>query len=96
MPYAVIAHYRCTPPDVDLIREALLEMRSHTRAEPANLLYELHTDADDPAAFVIYEQYRDRAGFEAHAASPHFAEYILGVVRPRLTERHVLFGDVLP
>jgi len=28
--YAVIAHYRCTPEDAGLIREALLTMREHT------------------------------------------------------------------
>ncbi|MFF5078158.1 putative quinol monooxygenase [Actinoplanes sp. NPDC000266] len=95
MPYAVIAHYRCAPPDADLVREALLKMRAHTRDEPANLLYELHTDPEDPAVFVIYEQYTDRAGFETHAATPHFTEYILDTIRPRLTDRQVFFGDVI-
>ena len=96
MPYAVIAHYRCTPEDAGLIREALLTMREHTRQEPGNLAYEVHAEEGaEPPAFILYEQYADRAAFDAHAASEHFAKHILGTVRPRLTQRDVLFGQVL-
>lgn len=96
MPYAVIAHYRCTAQDAALIREALLKMREHTLKEPGNRAYEVHAESGaEPPAFILYEQYADRAAFDAHAASDHFAEHILGTVRPRLTHRDVLFGDVL-
>ncbi|MEU4156801.1 putative quinol monooxygenase [Actinoplanes sp. NPDC026670] len=95
MAYAVIAHYRCAPEDTELVRRSLLLMREHTRAEPANLEYVVHADAEDPDGFVLYEVYADRAGFEAHAASDHFAELILGVVRPRLLERRVTFAAPL-
>jgi quinol monooxygenase YgiN len=94
--YAVIAHYRCPAEDAGLIREALLTMREHTLKEPGNLAYEVHAEEGaEPPAFILYEQYADRAAFDAHAASAHFAEFILGTVRPRLTERHVLFGETL-
>jgi quinol monooxygenase YgiN len=95
MPYAVIAHYRCEHKDADLIRDALLEMRRHTREEPGNLLYIVHADPSDAASFTLYEQYTDKAAFDAHAASDHFAKNILGTVRPRLVERTVRFCDVL-
>jgi quinol monooxygenase YgiN len=55
----------------------------------------VHGVADEPGGFLLYEQYLDRAAFDAHAASTHFAEHILGTVRPLLTDRHVTFGDVL-
>ncbi|MEV6300520.1 putative quinol monooxygenase [Actinoplanes sp. NPDC051861] len=95
MAFAVIAHYRCAPEDAGLVRAALLTMREHTRDEPGNLEYVVHVDAEDPAAFVLYEVYADRAGFDAHAASDHFAEHILGTVRPRLIDRRVSFTEVL-
>ena len=96
MAYAVIAHYRCTPEDAGLIREALLTMREHTLKEAGNVSYEVHAEEGaEPPAFILYEQYVDRAAFDAHAASEHFAEHILGTVRPRLTQRDVLFGEVL-
>ncbi|BEL02443.1 putative quinol monooxygenase [Actinoplanes sichuanensis] len=96
MTYAVIAHYRCAPEDTELVRASLLAMREHTRTEPANLAYVVHADTEDANAFVLYEVYADRAGFEAHAASDHFAEHIVGVVRPRLRERRVTFAAPLP
>jgi|SRR5688500_16461117 quinol monooxygenase YgiN len=95
MPYAVIAHYRCEPEDADLVRTALLEMREHSLRETGNRLYIVHADAEVEGAFTLYEQYADRAAFDAHAASAHFAEYILAKVRPKLTERNVWFGDVV-
>lgn len=95
MPYAVVARYRGEPQDADLIGEALLKMREHTLREPGNLAYIVHADAGEEAAFILYEQYVDEAAFEAHTASEHFAEHILGTVRPRLVERSVSFGTVL-
>lgn len=95
MPYAVVAHYKGAPEDAGLIRGALLEMREHTLREPGNLLYVVHADTADDAAFTLYEQYADEAAFEAHTKSEHFAEHILGTVRPRLLERTVTFATVL-
>lgn len=95
MAYAVVAHYHCAPADEATVRAALLKMREHTREEPANLAYEVHAEADRPGSFVLYEQYADRAGFDAHAATDHFAELIVATVRPLLTERTVTFAEVL-
>lgn len=95
MPYAVVAHYRGEPEDADLIRAALLKMREHTLREPGNLLYIVHADTVEDAAFTLYEQYADQAAFDAHTRSEHFAEYILATIRPRLVERSVSFGNVL-
>jgi quinol monooxygenase YgiN len=95
MPYAVVAHYRCEPDDAGLVRDTLLKVREHTLREPGNLAYVVHADAGEPAAFTLYEQYVDQAAFDAHTRSAHFAEHILGTVRPRLTERTVWFGEVL-
>ncbi|MBY8865854.1 MULTISPECIES: putative quinol monooxygenase [Streptomyces] len=95
MAYAVVAHYRCAAEDEATVRAALLEMREHTLKEPANLGYEVHAEADRPGGFLLYERYTDRAGFDAHTATAHFAELIAGTVRPLLTERTVTFAEVL-
>jgi quinol monooxygenase YgiN len=95
MAYAVIARYRCKPEDAESVRAALIKVRAHTLEEPANLAYIVHVDPDDTTAFTLYEQYADQAGFEAHTKTDHFAEHILGTVRPRLTDRVVSFLDVL-
>ncbi|GIE86315.1 putative quinol monooxygenase [Actinoplanes regularis] len=95
MAYAVIAHYRCSPSDAGLVRDSLLKMREHTREEPGNLAYVVHAETGEEGGFVLYEVYVDRAGFEAHAASAHFAECIVNTVRPRLVDRRVTFAEVL-
>lgn len=95
MAYAVFAHYRCEPADEATVRDALLKMRGHTRDEPANLEYEVHAQEDVPGGFVLYEVYADRAGFDAHAATDHFAELIVKTVRPLLTDRTVTFAGRL-
>ncbi|GJF31401.1 hypothetical protein KNE206_41010 [Kitasatospora sp. NE20-6] len=95
MAFAVIARYRCEPADGPAVRSALLDMRKHTLTEPGNLAYVVHADTGQPGVFVLYEQYADRAAFDAHAASDHFAELILGRVRPVLVERTVTFAEVL-
>ncbi|MGW2049633.1 putative quinol monooxygenase [Streptomyces sp. NPDC001858] len=95
MSYAVIARYHCDPADEAIVRAALLKVREQTRAEPANLAYEVHAEAGEPGSFVLYEQYADQAGFEAHKASGHFRELVVGTVWPLLTERSVTFGEVL-
>ncbi len=92
MAFAVIAHYRCAPQDTELVRDSLLKMREHTREEPGNLEYVVHST---DGGFVLYEVYVDRAGFDAHAASDHFAEYIVRIVRPVLTDRTVTFAEVI-
>ncbi|MER7686998.1 putative quinol monooxygenase [Streptomyces sp. NPDC097610] len=95
MAYAVVAHYRCEPADEGTVRAALLKMREDTRAEPANLAYEVHAEVDRPGGFVLYEQYADRAGFDAHKVADHFTELIVETVWPLLTERTVTFAEVL-
>ncbi|MER6960263.1 MULTISPECIES: antibiotic biosynthesis monooxygenase [unclassified Streptomyces] len=95
MSYAVVAHYRCDPADEATVRAALLKAREQTRAEPANEGYEVHAVEGQPGGFLLYERYADRAGFEAHKASGHFRELVVGAVWPLLTERSVTFAEVL-
>ncbi|MCX4766527.1 antibiotic biosynthesis monooxygenase [Streptomyces sp. NBC_01275] len=95
MAYAVVAHYRCEPADEATVRAALLEVREHTRAEPANEAYEVHSVADEAGGFLLYERYADRAGFDAHKAAEHFQELIVAAVWPLLTDRTVTFAEVL-
>lgn len=95
MTFAVVARYTCAPEDVSEIRSRLMAMREHTLQEPANLAYVVHQDAEDPHIFLLYEQYLDRSGFDAHAQTPHFAEHIAGFIRPRLLERTAYFSEVL-
>lgn len=95
MSYVVIAHYTCPPDDAADVQSRLLTMREHTLDEPANRAYVVHAVEDKPGEFILYEEYDDRAGFDAHATTPHFEEHIVGYIRPRLTDRQVTFASVV-
>jgi len=49
-----------------------------TRREPGNLFYALYQSPLNPADFIFYEEYKDQAAFDAHAASDHFAAFSEG------------------
>ncbi|OLZ62321.1 antibiotic biosynthesis monooxygenase [Streptomyces sp. IMTB 2501] len=95
MAFAVVAQYQCAPADADTVRDALRKMRELVPSEPANLAYEAHEVVDRPGAFVLYERYTDRAGFEAHKETGHFAELIRGTVFPLLEERTITMAETL-
>jgi quinol monooxygenase YgiN len=42
---------------------------------------------EDPRAFLIYEQYDDEAGFDAHRETEHFKRYVLEEGVPLLEDR---------
>lgn len=87
MSYVVIARYRVRAGAEDLVAEALAKMVEPTRAEPGNRRYEVYREPADSAIFVLFEEYADKAAFEAHLASGHFAQWLRGEVLPRLDER---------
>ena len=58
-----------------------------SRAEPGCLQYDAHRNPDDPSSFFIFERYVDQAALDAHAASSHFQELVLGEAIPRLASR---------
>jgi autoinducer 2-degrading protein len=62
----------------DVVAELLRRMTPLSRAEPGCLQYDVHVDSDDSNRFVIFERYADDAALDAHAASPHFEELVLG------------------
>ena len=57
------------------------------RDEPGCLRFDLCAVAGDESRFVLYELYTDASAFEAHKASPHFAEW-------RRVAEQVLAGQV--
>jgi quinol monooxygenase YgiN len=54
------------------------QLAEATRKEPGCELYIPTQDPENPRSFLFYEQYVDKAAFEAHGASPHFQELAVG------------------
>ena len=57
------------------------------RDEPGCLRFDVSAVAGDPHRFFLYELYTDAAAFEAHKASPHFAQW-------RAVAEQVIAGQV--
>jgi quinol monooxygenase YgiN len=95
MTYAVSAIYTVKPGQEDAVEVALVAMRQRTREERGCRFYEVHRSIEDSGVFFLYEQYEDEASFQAHTASDHFAEFIKGIVWPRLERRERWLGEPL-
>jgi len=75
------------PDDREEIAQVLRELTRLSRQEPGCVSYIPHSVESDPDTILIYEQYKDEAAADAHRASPHFAQYAIGVLYQKMLER---------
>jgi len=75
MPLTLIAHIHAVPEKREAVLTALQTLVLPTRAEAGCLGYTLHTDNNDPAHFVFYEIWEDKAAMDRHMATPHIAAF---------------------
>ena len=71
------------------MRALAQSMLEPSNTEPGCDAYILHTDAADPSALFLYEQYTDAAAFQAHCDSPHFVSIVAGQIFPLLSDRRL-------
>jgi quinol monooxygenase YgiN len=87
MAFVVTAKWTAKEGEEDAVAAAIAELVGPSRAEPGMLFYQPHRDPDDPRVFFFYEQYTDKAAYEAHGASHHFQRLGFGEAIPRLESR---------
>jgi quinol monooxygenase YgiN len=88
MPYALIARYHVVPGNSALVAETLAKMAERVKAdEPACLIYNANVDPDNENLYCLYEVYAEEADIAAHRETPHFQEFIEGVIVPVLAKR---------
>lgn len=78
-PLTVIARMRAKPGKQAELRAALEALIEPTTKDEGCINYDLHQGVDDPAVFVFYENWADRAAHAAHAAhmqAPHLQRFI--------------------
>jgi quinol monooxygenase YgiN len=80
-------HMKFKSEDREQIQEALRALTAASRLESGCVSYIPHTLEGDPDTVFIYEQYRDQAARDAHAASEHFQKYVVGCLYQRMLER---------
>jgi autoinducer 2-degrading protein len=93
--FVVAAQYYAIDGKQEEIASILKGMIPISRAEPGCALYTINRSVDDPRKFLLYEQYHDRAGYDAHMATVPFKENILGKVVPMLESRVRDFYEVM-
>lgn len=75
----VVARVTAKSGFVETVKAELLKLVAETRQEEGCLEYRLHQDQDEPAVFVFYENWKDRACLDKHMTSKHFLAYIEAV-----------------
>lgn len=88
----VNARWQVSAEALDEVLALVREVRARSLAEPGCQEYEVFASLDDPCSLLLVERYRDAAAVEAHRATSHFQELVLGQIVPRLERRSV---DVL-
>ncbi|MSN26925.1 MAG: antibiotic biosynthesis monooxygenase [Geobacter sp.] len=75
----IVAKLTAKSEAIETVKAELLKMLAPTRQEQGCLEYRLHQDKDNPAVFVFYENWENRACFEQHMNSRHFLSYVAAV-----------------
>ena len=74
--YVVIVDFVTKPEKATAFAHAVSENGKASLAqEPDCHQFDVCVSPDEPSHFFLYEIYSDRAGFEAHLASPHFKSF---------------------
>jgi quinol monooxygenase YgiN len=71
------------------------ELATATREEAGCEAYVPCRDPEDGRSFLIYEQYRDKAAFEAHGASEHFQRLAVGGLFDLMESRERTFYETV-
>jgi quinol monooxygenase YgiN len=75
--------------DRERVGEMLATLARESRQEPGCVSYIPHTVDGEPDTVVIYEQYKDQKAVEAHRASAHFREYVVGGLYQLMLDRQM-------
>ena len=66
--------------EADAIAEILQSLVRPSMAEPGMKFFMPYRSPDNPAEFIVYELYENRAGWDAHNAAPHFLNAVDALV----------------
>ncbi|HEX8917570.1 MAG TPA: putative quinol monooxygenase [Chloroflexota bacterium] len=95
MAYVVAALWKAKEGQEETIAQVIKTMTPLSRQEPGCLYYQAHRSPHDPRTFLLYEQYVDESGYEAHMATPHFEQHVRGTAIPNLESRERYFFETI-
>ena len=93
--YVVVAQWYARAGKDDQIATVLKTAVRNSRTEPGCVLFMANRSVADPRRFVLYEQFKDEAAFQAHLATESFKENILETILPMLESRERQIYDTI-
>ena len=94
---ATIVYVDVIPEYVDEFVKITTYNHENSRKEPGNVRFDVLSDNDDPAKFVLYEVYRDTESAAAHKETEHYKkwaeamEHILAAPRYKISNTDIAF-----
>ena len=95
MAFVLVVRMRVREGEEDNAIALMRELAAESRQEPGNELYIPCRDPQDPRSILIFEQYADKAAFEAHGASEHFQRLAVGRLFPLMESRERSFYETV-
>ncbi len=95
MAYVLVARMTARDGEQQRAAELIRELAPASQAEPGCSHYIAHRDAEDERVFLLYEQYRDKAAFEAHGQTDHFQRLAAGQLFGLMESRERAFYETL-
>lgn len=84
MTTVVDAHWVARDGEADRVAELTKELVVAARSEPGCLVFRAHRSTDDERRFFLYEEFADRAAYDAHVEAPHFERIVKSGIDPLL------------
>jgi quinol monooxygenase YgiN len=81
-------HFTFAAEDADKAEGLLRELRYESRKEDGVISFNIGRSKEKPNVFALWEEYRDKAAFESHIATEHFARLVIRGVRVMAKERN--------
>src|SRR5262245_44363138 len=69
--YTVAVDFHVHAHAIDAMKRVINEVTPPSRSEDGCQIYHWSQGVDDPALFLLYMEWRDKASFDAHVASQH-------------------------
>jgi len=95
MAFVLVVRMKAKEGEDERAVEIARELAEASRAEPGCEAYVPCRDPEDPRSFLFYEQYRDKAAFEAHGASEHLQRLAAGELFELLESRERTFYETI-
>jgi (4S)-4-hydroxy-5-phosphonooxypentane-2,3-dione isomerase len=89
MEFVLVVEFEVKADEVDRFHALIAEnARASVRDEPGCLQFDVTRAEDAANRILLYEVYKDRAAFEAHAKTPHFAAFF-AAAKPMILNQKV-------